>query len=141
MWGFNRLTEAPTESRLKRFALQFTQFIIIVLMAGAVLAGLLGEWIDAGAILAIVLLNGIVGFLQEEKAERVMEALKQYAAPTAKVVRDGAPLTIDASALVPGDIVLLESGDHIPADLRIVASSTLRVNEAALTGESLPVNK
>ena len=139
--GPNRLSEAKRRSWFSRLALQFTQFIILILIAAAILSALLGEWVDAGAIVAIVLLNGIIGFVQEEKAERVIEALKRLAAPTAKVLRDSRPATIEASEIVPGDIVQLESGDHVPADLRILDSAILRIDEAALTGESLPIDK
>ena len=135
------LKEVKRESRIKRLAQQFTQFIIVVLIAAAVVAALMGEFVDAGAIIAIVLLNGLIGFLQEEKAERVMEALKRLTAPGAKVIRDGKAKSIEAAELVPGDIVLLESGDHVPADCRLIESTTLRINEAALTGESLPIDK
>ncbi len=140
-WGPNRLTEAEKESRLKKFAKQFTEFIILVLIGSAVIAGVLGEWVDSLAIMAIVVLNGVIGFIQEEKAEKVMEALKKLSAPSAKVLRDGSLSTVPASDLVPGDIVALESGDHIPADVRIIESQFLKVQEAALTGESQAIEK
>ncbi|MBI4948843.1 MAG: cation-translocating P-type ATPase [Deltaproteobacteria bacterium] len=140
-WGPNRLTEAERESRLKKFAKQFTEFIILVLIGSAVIAGMLGEWIDSLAIMSIVVLNGIIGFIQEEKAERVMEALKKLSAPSAKVLRGGSLSTVPALYLVAGDIIALESGDHIPADVRVVESQFLKVQEAALTGESQAIEK
>lgn len=139
--GRNVLVESPKESRLLRFLKHFTEFIILVLIGAAIIAGLLGEWVDSIAIMAIVALNGVIGFTQEEKAERVMEALKRLSAPQAKVLRGGELETISASELVPGDMVSLDAGDKIPADLRIVESNLLRVEEAALTGESHPVDK
>ncbi len=141
VYGPNRLVETKKESRLKKFLKQFTEFIILVLIAAALVAGLLGEWIDALAIMAIVIINGIIGFVQEEKAERVLEELKKLSAPTAKVVRGGELRTIAAEELVPGDLVVLDSGDSIPADCRIVDARFLRIDEAALTGESHPVDK
>ncbi len=140
-WGPNSIAAQKKESRARKFAKQFTEFIILVLIGAAVIAGVLGEWIDAAAILAIVVLNGVIGFLQEEKAERVMEALKKLSAPVAKVVRDGHALSVPASELVAGDVVLLESGDHVPADCRITDSRLLRIQEAPLTGESTPIEK
>ena len=140
-YGPNILAEEKKEHPILKFLKQFTEFIIIVLIGAAVIAGLLGEWIDALAILAIVLLNGIIGFMQEAKAERVMEALKKLAAPTAKVIRDGSLTTVPAREIVPGDIILFESGDHVPADCRIIESSYLKIAEAALTGESHPIEK
>ncbi len=137
-YGKNVLVEPPRESRFFRFLKHFTEFIILVLIGAAIIAGLLGEWVDSIAIMAIVVLNGVIGFSQEEKAERVMEALKRLSAPRAKVLRDGELQTVSASTVVPGDIVSLDSGDSIPADLRITESKLLRVEEAALTGESHP---
>ncbi|HXI10328.1 MAG TPA: HAD-IC family P-type ATPase, partial [Thermodesulfobacteriota bacterium] len=140
-WGPNRLTEQKRESAFLKFLKQFTEFIILVLIGAAAVAGALGEWVDALAIMAIVVMNGVIGFVQEEKAERVMEALKKLSAPVAKAVRSGELTNIAASELVPGDIVAIESGDLIPADLRIIESKFLKVQEAALTGESHPVEK
>ncbi len=140
-YGPNTLLEKKREPLIKKLLKQFTEFIILVLIGAAVIAGLLGEWIDMSAILAIVVLNGVIGFIQEEKAERVMEALKKMSAPSAKVVREGELKTIPASGLVPGDIVALDSGDHVPADLRITDSKMLKVQEAPLTGESHPIEK
>lgn len=140
-YGPNSLAEHKKESRLKKLSKQFTEFIILVLIGAAIIAGVLGEWVDSLAIMAIVVLNGVIGFMQEEKAEKVMEALKRLSAPEAKVLRDAELSVIPASELVPGDLIVLESGDHVPADCRIIDSKLLRVQEASLTGESTPVEK
>ncbi|MFQ5735705.1 MAG: cation-translocating P-type ATPase [Thermodesulfobacteriota bacterium] len=140
-WGPNSLVEHKRESRLKKLSRQFTEFIILVLIGAAVIAGALGEWVDSLAILAIVVMNGVIGFMQEEKAERVMEALKRLSAPEAKALRGGELSSIPASELVPGDLIVLESGDRVPADCRIIDSKLLRVQEASLTGESTPIEK
>lgn len=140
-FGPNALPEKQRESRLLKFLKTFTEFIILVLIGAAVISGALGEWVDSAAILSIVLLNGIIGFLQEEKAERVMEALKKLSAPAARVIRDGTISTIAARELVPGDIALLEAGDKVPADCRIIDARFLKIEEAALTGESHAVEK
>ena len=140
-YGHNVLVSEKKEHPVLKFLKQFTEFIILILMGAAVIAGILGEWIDSLAIMAIVILNGIIGFLQEAKAEKVMEALKKLSAPTAKVVRGGQLDTIPASAIVPGDIIAFESGDHVPADCRVIESNFLKIAEAALTGESHPIEK
>jgi Ca2+-transporting ATPase len=139
--GYNQLAEVPPEPWWKRFLGQFTDLVIWILIAAAVVAGALGEWVDTLAILAIVLLNGILGFLQEERAEQALAALQRLAAPMAKVIRDGVLQTLAARELVPGDRIELEAGDNIPADARLVEAFGLRVQEAALTGESVPVDK
>ncbi|MBI5885264.1 MAG: cation-translocating P-type ATPase [Deltaproteobacteria bacterium] len=139
--GPNALVAAKKESRVVRFLRQFTEFIIIVLIGAAVIAGFLGEWVDAAAIMTIVVLNGVIGFVQDEKAEAVLEALKKLAAPSAKVVRNGAAHTLPAFELVPGDVIIVEAGDSIPADCRIISSQSLRMDEASLTGESQAVGK
>ncbi|MBI5598762.1 MAG: cation-translocating P-type ATPase [Deltaproteobacteria bacterium] len=140
-YGPNKFKEPEKESRFVKFVKQFTEFIILVLMAAAIVAGFLGEWVDAGAIFAIVLLNGVIGFTQEEKAEKVLESLKKLSAPRAKVVRDGALAIVDAASLVPGDVIVFESGDMVPADSRIMEAGLLRIDESPLTGESHPVDK
>jgi Ca2+-transporting ATPase len=111
------------------------------LIAAALISAFLGEWVEAGAIMAIVLLNAILGIVQERRAEEALAALKQLAAPEADVIRDGIQQVVRASDLVPGDIVSLEAGNYIPADLRLVETFNLKVEEAALTGESVPVQK
>ena len=140
-YGPNLLVEEKKEHPIRKFLKQFTELIILILMAAAVIAGVLGEWVDSLAIMAIVVLNGVIGFMQEAKAEKVMDALKKLSAPSAKVVRDGRLDTIPASAIVPGDIIALESGDHIPADCRVMESHFMKIAEAALTGESHPIEK
>ncbi len=140
-YGPNRIREVKKEGKLQKFLKQFTEFIILVLIGAAIIAGLLGEWIDSLAILAIVLLNGIIGYIQEEKAEKVLESLKKLAAPMAKVIRDGELRHIKAEELVPGDLIVIEAGDMIPADARLVEAEFLQVDEAPLTGESHAVTK
>ena len=105
------------------------------------ISALLGEWIDALAILSIVILNTILGIVQERRAEQALAALKQLAAPEAHVLRDGHRQTLPARELVPGDIVFLEAGNYVPADVRLLEAVNLRVEEASLTGESMPVRK
>lgn len=139
--GHNRLQEAPPTPLWKRLARQFADLVIWILIAAAVLSGVLGEWVDTSAILAIVLLNGVIGFFQEEKAEQALAALQRLSAPMAKALRGGNVATVPAADLVPGDIVELEAGDYIPADARLLVTYNFQVQEAALTGESVPVEK
>lgn len=139
--GPNLLTEGRRRTPLGMFFDQFRDFMIIVLLAAAVVSGLIGEAKDTIAIAAIVILNAVVGFVQEYRAEQAMEALKVMAAPTATVLRDGGSVVILSAEVVPGDVVLLEVGAIVPADLRLLEAAQLRVEEAALTGESIPVEK
>lgn len=139
--GQNELSEGKTVSPLTLLLNQFKDFMVLVLMGATLVSGLLGEYLDAITIIAIILLNGALGFVQEFRAERSLRALKQLSAPTAKVIRDGKSEILPAKMLVPGDIVLLESGDRIPADVRWLECSALYAEESALTGESLPVSK
>ncbi|MDB5357840.1 MAG: cation transport ATPase [Phycisphaerales bacterium] len=139
--GLNRLTEAPPPSRWGRFFRQFNELIIWILILAAIISGFMKEWTDTIAIVAIVLLNGVLGFLQEEKAGKALAALRKMSSPHAKVVRDGALQTIPAEELLPGDRLELEAGDFIAADVRLIHASGLRVQESALTGESAPVDK
>jgi P-type Ca2+ transporter type 2C len=139
--GLNQLVEGQKVSLLTIFLNQFRDFMIIVLLAATLISGLLGEYMDAMTIVAIIVLNGILGFVQEVKAERSLAALKELTAPMAHVRRAGQVHTIAAKDLVPGDIVLLEGGDKVPADGRIVKSPGLDVEESSLTGESVPVTK
>jgi Ca2+-transporting ATPase len=139
--GPNALVETGRRHPLLMLASQFTDFMILVLIAAAVIAGVVGEPQDAVAIVVIVFLNGIVGFVQEYRADRAMAALKKMASPQARVIRDGRSDTIDATHLVPGDLVELEAGNILPADLRLTELSALKVDESALTGESQPVDK
>jgi Ca2+-transporting ATPase len=140
-YGPNELKAAERGGALKMFLGQFNDFMIWILMGAVALSAIEGQVPEAIAITAILLLNGVLGFVQEYRAERAMEALKQMAAPTAAVVRDGVETSVAADALVPGDIVLLASGDKIPADGRLLEAAALRVEEASLTGESAPVHK
>ena len=134
--GPNELPEAPRLSMIVRLLQQFASPIIWVLIGAAVVSGLLQDWVDAAAIMAIVLLNGIIGFVQEYKAERALASLGKLSVLTARVIRDGVLQTIAARELVPGDLIQVEAGDHIPADGRLIYSTDLRTQEAALTGES-----
>lgn len=139
--GFNELSEGKSVSPLAIFLNQFKDFMVLVLMAATLISGLLGEYLDAITIVAIIVMNGVLGFIQEFRAERSLRALKELSAPAAKVVRGGELLHISAKELVPGDIVLLESGDRVPADIRFFATNSVYVEESALTGESVPVSK
>lgn len=139
--GYNELSEGKAVSPLILLLNQFKDFMVLVLMGATLVSGLLGEYLDAITIVAIILLNGVLGFVQEFRAERSLRALKQLSAPSAKVLRDGKQEIIPAKMLVPGDIVLLESGDRVPADIRWLECSALYAEESALTGESLPVSK
>ena len=123
------------------FLHQFRDFMILVLMAAAIIAGIVGDITDTIIILVIVILNAVVGFIQEYRAEKAMEALKKIAALQAHVVRDGEIQILDAADLVPGDLVLLEAGNVVPADIRLVETHSLQIDEATLTGESFPVDK
>jgi Ca2+-transporting ATPase len=123
------------------FLNQFKDFMILVLIVAAIISGVVGELADTMIILVIVLLNAIVGFVQEFRAEKAIEALKQMAALHAHVIRNGTPVTIEAEDLVPGDLVLLEAGNVVPADTRLIEAHSLRIDESALTGESVPADK
>ncbi|AKC87540.1 HAD-IC family P-type ATPase [Pseudoxanthomonas suwonensis] len=139
--GRNVLPAPPTRSPLRRFLEQFNNALILFLLSAAVLAGLLGHRIDAAVIVAVVLVNAVVGFVQEGRAEQALAALQAMLAPTARVLRDGVRREIDVAGLVPGDTVLLEAGDRVPADVRLLHARGLLVDEAALTGESVAAEK
>lgn len=139
--GENQIEEGEKISLFKVFIEQFKDFMVLVLLAATVVSGILGEYHDAIAIVAIVILNAVLGFVQEVRAEKSLSALKKLSAPTARVLRDGEWNKIDAVHLVPGDIIAMESGDRIPADIRLLSAESLYIEESALTGESLPVNK
>ncbi len=142
LFGPNEIGGRPPPSPVRIFLSQFTDFMVLVLIAAAAVSLLLGDAGDTAAILAIVVLNAVLGFIQEYRAERAMEHLRELAAPTARVVRGGSPEeTIPAAAVVPGDVVLVEAGDRVPADMRIIEAHGLQAQEAALTGESAPVQK
>jgi len=139
--GPNTLPSPPRRNWLQRFGAQFANALIIFLVAAAAVAGALGHWVDAAVILAVVLVNAIVGVLQEGKAEAAMDALHDMLTPHARVVRDGEQHMIDVADLAPGDVVLIEAGDRVPADLRLVQARSLRIDEALLTGESVTAEK
>jgi magnesium-transporting ATPase (P-type) len=139
--GPNRLAEARPPGVLKRLLRQFNNLLLYVLMAAAVVTALMGHWVDAAVIAVVVVINAVIGFVQEGKAEKALQAIRHLLAPRAVVLRDGRQHEIDAADLVPGDVVLLASGDSLPADVRLLQARNLRVDEAALTGESVPVEK
>ena len=139
--GLNRLKESPPIPAWKILVRQFADFIIYMLLFAIVFSLVIGEYGDSLVILVILVMNGCIGFFQELRANRSLEALQKMATPTATVTRDGTTLHIDAEELVPGDIVHLENGDKIPADCRLITSIELLVEESALTGESEPVRK
>ena len=140
-YGDNSIQEQRRRSLFSLFISQFTDFMIIVLIVAAVIAGMVGELIDSIAIVVIVMLNGLIGFLQDFRAEQAINALRQLAAPTARVRRNGQIRILASNELVPGDVVLLETGNIVPADLRALEMVQLLVNEASLTGESVSVGK
>lgn len=139
--GPNRLAEKPRTPKWKLFLSQFQDFMIYVLLGAVLISAIEGQVAEAVAILAILLLNGVLGFFQEYRAEQALEALQELSAPIATVVRDGVERDVPAETLVPGDIVLLEAGDKVPADGRLVETAALRITESALTGESAPARK
>ncbi len=139
--GPNRLPPPPRQGPIARFAAQFHNVLIYILLAAAVVTAVLGHAVDTGVILGVVVINALIGFVQEGKAERALEAIRGMLSPKAAALRDGQPVTIDAESLVPGDVVLLASGDRVPADLRLTHTRDLRVDEAILTGESVAVEK
>ncbi len=139
--GRNSLPERPGKPAWLRFLLQFHQPLIYILLASSLITALLEEWVDSSVILGVVLINAVVGYLQEAKAENALLALSKLLAASARVIRDGHRITIPAAELVPGDIVLLDAGDKVPADLRLLRCHELHTDEAMLTGESLPVAK
>lgn len=139
--GFNELDEGEKQSALLLFFSQFKDFMVLVLLGAVLISGLLGEYIDAIAIIAIVIINGFLGFFQERKAEQSLKALKELSAPQVTVLRDGQWVKIPSKELVAGDVLKFSSGDRIGADVRIIDSKSLEIEESALTGESLPVTK
>jgi magnesium-transporting ATPase (P-type) len=139
--GQNRLPEPPKRNPLLRFLVHFHNVLIYVLLASAAVTASLQHWVDTGVILAVVIVNAIIGFIQEGRAEQAMDAIRGMLAPRSSVLRDGRRISVDAADLVPGDIVLLEAGDRVPADLRLIEARGLKAEEAILTGESVPVEK
>ncbi|MEO8102260.1 MAG: HAD-IC family P-type ATPase, partial [Betaproteobacteria bacterium] len=140
-FGANELTERPRPGFLALLRDQFNNYLVIILIIAAMVSLALGEYVDSIAIMFIVVLNAVVGVIQESKAEQALAALKKMAAPNAQVIRDGRQSTIAGREIVGGDIVLLEAGNYVPADLRLVESVNLKIEEASLTGESVPVEK
>ncbi|MED3624285.1 calcium-translocating P-type ATPase, SERCA-type [Neobacillus thermocopriae] len=139
--GLNELEEGEKQSALLLFFSQFKDFMVLVLLAATLISGLLGEYIDAIAIIAIVIINGFLGFFQEHRAEKSLQALKELSAPQVTVLREGQWMKIPSKEIVLGDILKFASGDRIGADVRIIESKSLEVEESALTGESVPVAK
>jgi P-type Ca2+ transporter type 2C len=139
--GYNELQEGEKQSALLLFFSQFKDFMVLVLLAATFISGLLGEYIDAIAIIAIVLINGVLGFFQERKAEKSLQALKELSAPQVQVLRDGNWTKIPSKELVAGDVIKFSSGDRIGADVRLINTTSLEIEESALTGESVPVQK
>lgn len=140
-YGPNALETVKPKTMVAIFFDQFKDFMIVVLLAAAVLSGLVGEAKDTIAIVVIIILNAVIGFVQEFRSERAMEALRELSAPNATVIRVGDAQIVPAVDLVPGDLVLLETGMVVPADLRLLEVTALDINEASLTGESSPVEK
>ncbi|MDY6941943.1 MAG: cation-transporting P-type ATPase [Pseudomonadota bacterium] len=140
-YGANRLPPAEGKGPVKRFLAQFNNVLIYVLLVAGMVTAALEHWIDSGVIFGVVLINALIGFIQEGKAEQALNAIRQMLSQQATVKRDGQFMTLPAEALVPGDVVLLQSGDKVPADMRLFRSRELRIDEATLTGESVPVEK
>ena len=140
-YGANRLTPAKKKGPLARFLAQFHNVLIYVLLASGGITALLGHWLDSGVIMGVVILNAIIGFIQEGKAEKALDAISNMLSLQAMVKRDGTFISLAAVQLVPGDVVLLQSGDKVPADLRLFKARELRIDEAMLTGESVPTEK
>jgi magnesium-transporting ATPase (P-type) len=139
--GANRLPPPRRRGPLARFLLQFHNVLIHVLLAAGLVTAVLGHWVDSGVIFGVVVINAVIGFIQEGKAEAALEAIRKMLSPSAVALRDGARRSLPAEELVPGDIVFLASGDRVPVDLRLLETKGLEVDEAVLTGESLPVAK
>jgi P-type Ca2+ transporter type 2C len=140
-YGPNQLKEAERSTFLQMLWEQLNNFVVILLIVASAISALLGDYVEASAIMAIVVLNAILGIVQERRAEEALAALKKLAAPDAQVLRDGHRVSVPAYELVPGDLVFLEAGNFIPADIRLLEAVNLRIEEASLTGESLPVQK
>ncbi len=140
-YGLNQLKDAPRPTFLQMLWEQLNNFVVILLIIASLISALLGDYVEAAAIMTIVVLNAVLGIVQERRAEEALSALKKLAAPDAQVIRDGKRLSIPSYELVPGDIVFLEAGNFVPADTRLLEAVNLRVEEASLTGESLPVQK
>ncbi len=140
-YGPNRLPGAPRKPLVLRFLAHFHHLLIYVLIGAGIITALLDHWIDSAIIFAVVFVNAVIGFIQEGRAEQAMNAIRDMLSPHASVLRDGKRVSLAGEALVPGDIVLLEAGDKVPADLRLLQCNSLQAQEAILTGESVPVSK
>ncbi|PXX11416.1 P-type E1-E2 ATPase [Nitrosomonas ureae] len=140
-YGANRLKPPKPESAVIRFLLQFHNVLIYILLVASVVTAFMGHWVDSGVILGVVMINAVIGFLQEGKAEKALSAIRRMLSLNAMVLREGHRMQVPAEQLVPGDVVLLQSGDKVPADMRLLSCKNLRIEEAALTGESVAVEK
>ena len=146
-YGFNKLAEKKKESLITRFIAQFKDFMIIILLLASLISALMSyidktnDYADSIIIVSIVVINAVIGVIQEAKAEKSLEALKKLSSPTSSVIRNSKNITINSTDLVPGDIIELEAGNFVPADCRLVDSFNLKVEESALTGETIPVLK
>ncbi|HYD74420.1 cation-transporting P-type ATPase [Ramlibacter sp.] len=139
--GPNRLARARRRGPALRLLMQFHNLLLYIMLAAAGVTAFLGHWVDSAVLIAAVVVNALIGFVQEGKAESAMDAIRSLLSPHAIALRDGQQIELDAAALVPGDLVLLASGDRVPADLRLLDARELRIDESALTGESVPVEK
>jgi cation-transporting P-type ATPase F len=140
-FGLNVLSEGKQTGALKRFLLQFNNPLVYILLASAAVTAILSEWVDFSVIFGVVFVNAIIGFIQESKAEDAIKSLSKSVTTISTVLRNGEKISIPSREITPGDIVLLESGDKVPADMRLIQSRELRINESTLTGESLPIEK
>jgi Ca2+-transporting ATPase len=140
-FGPNRISQRTGQGPLVRFLLEFHQPLIYILLAAALITAILGEWVDSGVILGVVIVNAVIGFVQESNALKAIDALARAMTSEATVLRNGKKIRVSAPALVPGDIVFLQAGDKVPADLRLLSCRELRTDESTLTGESLPIEK
>ena len=141
IYGSNTLAEKKEKSWLSKLLDQFKDVMVLILIAASVLSGIMGDWVEAGVILAIVFINAILGLVQEGRAEKALAALQKMSSPQARLIRNGSQMTTASADLVPGDLVILEAGDLVPADIRLTQCQSLKVEEASLTGESVAVEK
>ena len=132
--GYNEIQEAPRPPFWRLLLVQFENFVVMMLIVASLVSSFLGDYLEASVIMAIVALNAIIGVIQESKAEEAIAALRKMAAPNSTVVRDSARVIIPSRELAPGDVVIMEAGNYIPADVRLVETVNLRIEEAALTG-------